>query len=77
VVDDLLDLVFVLLLDAGLPLDVVDDERRRVLQDLTVLVGQGQLRARGGGCVLLRRLLLSLQSNNKKVRKMFCLHTDL
>lgn len=38
VVDDLLDLVFVLLLNAGLPLDVVDDERCSVLKDLAVLI---------------------------------------
>lgn len=38
VVDDLLDLIFVLLLNAGLPLDVVDDERCSVLQDLAVLI---------------------------------------
>lgn len=41
--DHLLDLVLVLFLNAGLPLDVMDDECSSVLQDLTVLVGQAQV----------------------------------
>ncbi|TNN58823.1 hypothetical protein EYF80_030972 [Liparis tanakae] len=62
VVDDLLDLVLVLLLDAHLPLHVVDDERRGVLQDLAVVVALGHVRAarrRRGG--VLRRSLLALR----------------
>lgn len=59
-VDDLLDLVFVLLLNARLPLDMMDDESSSILQDLTVFVGQGQLRTRGWAGVFLRGLLLAL-----------------
>lgn len=67
VVHDLLDLVFVLLLNACLPLDVVDDERCCVLQDLAVLVRQRQLGACGWRGVLLRRLLLALRSKNNSI----------
>ncbi|TNN89275.1 hypothetical protein EYF80_000563 [Liparis tanakae] len=38
VLDDALDVVFVVFVDGGLPFDVVDDERGSVLQDLFVLV---------------------------------------
>lgn len=67
VVDDLLDLVFVFLLNTGLPLDVVDDERRCVLQDLAVLICQREVGARGWSGVLFRRLLLALHNNNKQM----------
>lgn len=67
VVDDLLDLVFVFLLNTGLPLDVVDDERRCVLQDLAVLICQRKVGARGWSGVLFRRLLLALHNNNKQM----------
>ena len=67
-VDDLFDLVLVLLLNAGLPLDVVDDERCCVLQDLAVLVGQCQMGACGRSGVILRGLLLALQSKNYSIR---------
>lgn len=67
VVDDLFDLVFILLLDAGLPLDVVDDERCCVLQYLTVLVRQRQVGACGQSGALFRGLLLTLQRENNSV----------
>lgn len=62
VIDDLLDLVLVVLLNAGLPLDMVDDEAGSVLKDLAVLIGQGHVRTAGGwsGAALLGRLLLPL-----------------
>lgn len=65
-VDDLFDFVFVLFLNAGLPLDVVDDEGGCVLQDLAVLVGQRQVGACAWGGVLIRSLLLTLQSKNNQ-----------
>ena len=53
-VDDLLDLLLVLLLYARLPLDVMNDERRGVLEYRLVLVLEDQMRL----VVLHERLLL-------------------
>lgn len=47
VVDDLFDLVLVFLLDAHLPLDMVNDQGSGVLQDLAVVIAQGHVRAAG------------------------------
>lgn len=72
-IDDLFDFVFVLLLNAGLPLHMVDDEGRCVLKDLAVLVGQCQVGACDWSGGLLRALLLTLQSKKNKtsVKKNF------
>lgn len=72
-IDDLFDFVFVLLLNAGLSLHMVDDEGRCVLKDLAVLVGQCQVGACDWSGGLLRALLLTLQSKKNKtsVKKIF------
>lgn len=63
VVDDLLDLVFVVLVDAALSFHVVDDQSGGVLQDLAIVVSQRQVRAGGGRGVVLRSLFLSLNKH--------------
>lgn len=72
--DDALDVVLVVLVDGGLALDVVDDERCGVLQDLFVLVREHHVRlarrrrtravaALLADSALLRALLLTLKQN--------------
>lgn len=61
VVHYLLDLVLVFFLDAGLSLDMVDNQGSGVLLDLPVLIGEGEVRAARRCPAFLRGLLLALQ----------------
>lgn len=48
--DDALDVVLVILVDGGLPLDVVDDEGGGVLQDLFVFMSEDHVGLTGQTC---------------------------